>query len=310
MTTNYSDPESLATLAATVNQALIETGRFFRSSGSIQSRAQLKRSIPAAHEQFQFALDDLSEQIFLAKAFLERDYEAIRATKTESQTAQDVAMGETMVKPEPETGEQAQEKVEEVDIKTEQTTEDVTTNPPVPAATELSQPNESDQPVKIEKPCDTPAVPDQSTTETKFDTGQNETAGGGKNDFDLHLDFGDDEIGNQNFLSMNTGGGANETDEFGNSITAGGDAFDLEFEKAGTRGEQQQKQQQQQQQQQQPQPQTGADSQTGEQSEDIIAPGESSFDDLFMGSGDMGDQGLLEGDELMNIEELDDNWFT
>lgn len=223
-----------------------------------------------------------------------------------------MATGETGVKPEPETGEQAPEKAEkEVDIKTEQTTEDVTTNPPAPAAAEPSQPNEPDQPVKVEKPGETPAVPDQSTAETKFDTGQNETAGGGTNDFDLHLDFGDDEIGNQNFLNMNTGGGANETDEFGNSITGGGDAFDLESEKAGagTGGEQQQ-QQQQQQPQPQPQPQTGTDSQTGEQSEDIMAPGESSFDDLFMGSGEMGDKGLLEGDELMNIEELDDNWFT
>lgn len=248
--------------------------------------------------------------------------------------AQDVAMGETGVKPEPEAGEQAPEKTEkEVDIKIEQTTDDVTTNPPAPAAAESSQPNEPDQHVKAEQPGETSAVPDQSTAETKFDTEPNETARGGANDFDLHLDFGNDEIGDQNFLNMNTGGGANEADGsgFGNGIPSGGDAFDLEFEKADAitgeeqrpqqqqpqqqRPQQQQPQQQQPQQQQheqqQPQLQTGTDSQTGEQSaEDIMAPGESSFDDLFMGSGEMDDQGLLEGDELMNINELDDNWFT
>jgi len=250
---------------------------------------------------------------FLAKAFLERDYEAIRATKTETQMAQDVTMSETAVKPEREAGEQAPEKAEkEVDIKIEQTTKDVTTNSPAPAAAEPSQPNEPDQHVKIEQPSETPAVPDQSTAETKFDTELNETAGGAANEFDLHLDFGNDEIGNQNFLNMNTGGGTNEADGsgFGSSIPSGGDAFDLEFEKAGaiTGGEQQP--QQQQHEQPQPQTQPGTDSQTGDQSEDIMAPGESSFDDLFMGSGEMGDQGLLEGDELMNINELDDNWFT
>jgi hypothetical protein len=45
-----------------------------------------------------------------------------------------------------------------------------------------------------------------------------------------------------------------------------------------------------------------------------MAPGESSFDDLFMenenfGGEGLGDQNLL-GDDLMNINELDDNWFT
>nr|KMM71638.1 hypothetical protein CPAG_07941 [Coccidioides posadasii RMSCC 3488] len=55
--------ESLETLTAMVNQTLIETGRFFRNCGSLQSRAQLKRNFPAVHEQYQSALDDLSEQI-------------------------------------------------------------------------------------------------------------------------------------------------------------------------------------------------------------------------------------------------------
>ncbi|OJD10740.1 hypothetical protein ACJ73_09711, partial [Blastomyces percursus] len=59
-----SRDQSLDTLTAMVNQTLIETGRFFRSSGStMRSRTQLKRTLPLAHEQFQQALDDLSEQI-------------------------------------------------------------------------------------------------------------------------------------------------------------------------------------------------------------------------------------------------------
>lgn len=218
-----------------------------------------------------------------------------------------MAVGEAGVKREPEPVAQAPEKAETgVDIKTEPqpTMEASTPNPPAPS-TEPTQPNEPDQPVKVERPEETPAMADQPTaptTETKVETGLNETGGSGVNDFDLHLDFGDDEIGNQNFLNMNTGGGTNETiaaDSSGaGNIPAGGDAFDLEFQKADV-----------QQQQRQPS-QSQTDSQTGEQTEDVMAPGESSFDDLFMGSGEMGDQGLLEGDELMNINELDDNWFT
>jgi hypothetical protein len=58
-----SNPDSLEVLTEMVNQTLIETGRFFQHKGSLQSRAQLKRTIPAAQEQFQSALDNLSEQI-------------------------------------------------------------------------------------------------------------------------------------------------------------------------------------------------------------------------------------------------------
>ncbi|EAS27821.1 uncharacterized protein CIMG_09025 [Coccidioides immitis RS] len=98
--------ESLETLTAMVNQTLIETGRFFRTCGSLQSRTQLKRNFPAVHEQYQSALDDLSEQIFIAKAFLEKDYEAIvlrkstlRASKplatTQEEKTKDVQMEDT-----------------------------------------------------------------------------------------------------------------------------------------------------------------------------------------------------------------------
>jgi hypothetical protein len=83
MAATQSCQESLETLTVMVNQSvgqpchqqqinfhpadpslqLIEIGRFFRASGSMQSRVQLKRTLPAAHEQFQSALDNLSEQI-------------------------------------------------------------------------------------------------------------------------------------------------------------------------------------------------------------------------------------------------------
>jgi hypothetical protein len=72
--------ESLAVLSDMVNQTvqphqilsfqayanslkLVDTGRFFRSSGSMQSRAQLKAALPSAYDNFQLALDNLSEQI-------------------------------------------------------------------------------------------------------------------------------------------------------------------------------------------------------------------------------------------------------
>jgi hypothetical protein len=42
---------------------LIETGRFFRSSGSLQSRMQLKKTLPTTYDEFQASLDTLSKQI-------------------------------------------------------------------------------------------------------------------------------------------------------------------------------------------------------------------------------------------------------
>jgi hypothetical protein len=82
-------------------------------------------------------------------------------------------------------------------------------------------------------------------------------------------------------------------------IPAGGDMFDLELKRAEAFSAQGGTQ----------------DGQQGNNTEDIMAPGESSFDDLFMdnenfGSGDVGDPSMLEGDGLMNINELDDSWFT
>ena len=215
--------------------------------------------------------------------------------------------------PEPQPAMQPPEEAEVgVAIKNElqPTTEDTTTTNP-PSAAGPSQPNEAEQPVKTEKPDEAPTISEQQppapSEETKLETGLDDGGGGGVNEFDLHLDFGDDEMGNQNFLSGSNigagiGGGTNEmTADPSSSVPTGGDAFYMDFEKA---------EQPQQQQQQQP----GADGQGGDNTEDIMAPGESSFDDLFMGSenfgGEGGDQGLLEGDGLMNLNELDDNWFT
>ena len=209
-----------------------------------------------------------------------------------------------------------------VEIKQEpQPTEATPTNqpPPPPEPSQLSEP---EQPVKTEKPDETttPAMP-EGTTETKAEPGGNDTRG--VNEFDLHLDFGDDEIGNQNFLSgsnlgaTTTGDGAQGTPEAHDSsaVTAGGDMFDMELQKVGpivesggeggNQGEGPATSQ--------PAPPMGLESQGGETSEDVMGPGESSFDDLFMDSenfGGEGDQGLLEGDGLMNMSELDDNWFT
>lgn len=187
---------------------------------------------------------------------------------------------------------------------------------PPPAATEPSQPEEQpEKPMKTEKPEE--PVPSADTTEAKAEPGAND--GGGVNEFDLHLDLGDDEIGNRNFLSGSfgataTGDGMPDLDH--SAATAGGDAFDMELQKVS--GSETEQQQQPSQPEPQPPPQemtttSQVDGSGGEMVEDVMGPGESSFDDLFLDSenfGGEGDQGLLEGDGLMNMSELDDNWFT
>lgn len=233
--------------------------------------------------------------------------------------------GEADVKPEPDPAAPASEQTATgVEIKQEPQsakTEAETTpaNQPRPPAPEPSQQSELEKPVKTEKPDETTTsgVPD-GTTETKVQPGGNDA--GGVNEFDLHLDFGDDEIGNQNFLSgsnlgaTTTGDGAQGAPDANNSsaVTAGGDAFDMELQKVGTATESG-PQAGEGQPASQPELSTGLENPGGETSEDVMGPGESSFDDLFMGSenfGGDGDQGLLEGDGLMNMSELDDNWFT
>ncbi|KAA8651909.1 hypothetical protein EYZ11_007346 [Aspergillus tanneri] len=319
---DYSNPESLDILTAMVNQTLIETGRFFRSQGSMQSRAQLKRSIPAAHEQFQCALDSLSEQIFIAKAFLERDYDAIKARKAALQPVQEAVRGESSMKQEPEAAPEPEGTAVDASQIESKSAEDITSAQPLTGAN-ITEQGSAETAVKAEKPDETATAPElvlSGPTEINFDSVLNDT-GAGANEFDLNLDFGNDDLGNENFLSGSNVDGANTgiTDQGGKggeslanqasdfpgmenqdtSMPTGGDAFDLELQKAegfsGIDGTQ--------------------DDLFGGNTEDIMAPGESSFDDLFMesenfGSGGVGDPNLLEGDGLMNINELDDSWFT
>ncbi|EAW07643.1 uncharacterized protein ACLA_023570 [Aspergillus clavatus NRRL 1] len=295
-------------------------GRFFRAGGSMQARSRLKKSIPASHERFQTALDDLSEQIFMAKAFLERDYEELRATRAALQPAEDVVMEEpdqrlgSEAAPESPRKEEIEPETEQADVKAAE--EPVTTHQP--SGAEQAQPEAAEKPVKVEKEDEPTPVPDQpmhGATDINFDSVLPDT-GGGPNEFDLHLDFGDDDIGNQNFLSGSGLGSAGmggepsadqpgaldsafpEAGDDGGNIPSGGDAFDLEFQKADTFPGQGQP----------------ADGQTGNNADDVIGPGESSFDDLFMENENFGGDGLggqnLLGDELMNINELDDSWFS
>lgn len=153
--------------------------------------------------------------------------------------------------------------------------------------------------VKEEKGAENEAAPTEqgfpdSGEALNFDSVLNEH--GGSNAFDLHLDFGNDDMGNQAFLSGTSFENATPsgTDKPGASrppnndiaAPAGEGAFDLELQNTNPDG-----------------------------TDDIIGPGESSFDDLFMESENFGENGTgdlnqLEGDSLMNLNELDDNWFT
>lgn len=170
--------------------------------------------------------------------------------------------------------------------------------------------------------------PPSGSGELNFNPASNDA--GAPNEFDLNLDFGDDNIGNENFLSGSNFGnidhsGHNEQEKSNDTPTntasnahgdmgqdtnvqAGGDAFDLELQRAGVFTGQQ------------PEGQSTNDNSNNNNgnngnNEDAMALGQSSFDELFMesenfGGEGMGDPSLLEGDGLMNINELDDSWFT
>ncbi|RDW76610.1 uncharacterized protein DSM5745_06602 [Aspergillus mulundensis] len=313
-----SNPESLEVLTQMVNQTLIETGRFFQNKGSLQSRSQLKRTIPAAQEQFQSALDSLSEQIFVAKAFLERDYDVIKARKAalRKRPADDVVMGKADAMSAPRTvpipeqtaaagaapdGSESKPIVNDVKIE-EQT--DLNTDQLETAIAHT----------KEEEPHDAGAAPAPSgqdiggSEQIVYGSGLNNSE---SNEFDLNLDFGDNgNAGNEDFFNTNFGDpNADSSLEGGNiqmsntdpgqdhnALATGGDAFDLELQKFAT--------------------QPGdPNEQFGGSTDDIIGPGESSFDDLFMesenmGGNETGDQDLLGGDGLMQLNEFDDTWFT
>lgn len=257
----------------------------------------------------------LTYQQFIAKAFLEKDYEAIRAREAAPQPAEDVAMNDVdqnitaaQVQPsppqiqpqsEPQPVEKAPTSPEKVDLKKE---EPSATEPQTGTTTD-PQPSE-EVPVKEEEndPGAT-SLPDQGMAGAEginFDSVLNDTGGG--NSFDLNLDFGNDDMGNQAFLSGSTFGGPLPDTEKPNTSNpaetsiptpSGGGAFDMELQKSDTGANMF------------PEQGTGAD--------EMMGPGESNFDDLFMETenfGEGGDLNHLEGDSLMNISELDDNWFS
>ncbi|KAJ5832153.1 hypothetical protein N7474_000464 [Penicillium riverlandense] len=198
---NYANPDSLTELSTMLERTLIDTGRLFRKPASMPSKTTLQRSIPAYYESFQEALDNLSEQIFMAKAFLEKDYEAIKA-QTAPQPVEDVVMGDA----EPSKVKLEAEKAPVDDHPVEPKIEEQ------PAVAPTIPETHADTPIKEEKEAE--PVPG----EIDFDSVLNDNAGG-PNDFDLNLDFGDDALGNQAFLSGSTfdkakppdGGGGGES---------------------------------------------------------------------------------------------------
>lgn len=246
---------------------------------------------------------------FIAKAFLEKDYDAIKARDT-APLAQDVVMGDADQKdavdaqplePSKPEDEPNSVKVEEkpaggLDL-------------PAPADAPGPQPCE-DVAVKTEqKPeTETAAEPSgQSLMEghdgINFDSVLNE--GGGSHSFDLSLDFGDDDTGNQAFLSGSGLGGSapsgpdqqSSSQPVDNNTTtgapAGGGAFDLELSK----------------------PDGDPNGFPDQTMDDLMGPGESNFDDLFLetdnlGGDDAGNVNSMEGDSLMNLDELDGDWFN
>lgn len=167
-------------------------------------------------------------------------------------------------------------------------TEDASTKP-AEGAVKLEKPPDQDvagpdvAQISTPNPAPTPAGggagAGEDTDEINFDSILNETSNDGPNEFDLHLDFGNDDMGNQNFLAQS------------NYLPP----------------------------QQQPPPPL-SDGRPSHM-EDFGAAGESSFNDLFMDGDDFGGDGggggggegdtdvNMEGDGLMNLDELDSNWF-
>lgn len=257
----------------------------------------------------------LTYQQFIAKAFLEKDYEAIRAREAAPQPAEDVAMNDvdqnttaTQVQPsppqiQPQSQPEPVEKApspEKVDLKKE---EPSATEPQAGTTTD-PQPSE-EAPVKeeVENDPGVASLADQGLTGAEginFDSVLNDSGGG--NSFDLNLDFGNDDMGNQAFLSGSTFGGplpdtekpnASNPAETSIPTPSGGGAFDMELQKSDTG--------------------TNMFPEQGTGGDEMMGPGESNFDDLFMETenfGESGDLNHLEGDSLMNISELDDNWFS
>lgn len=242
---------------------------------------------------------------FIAKAFLERDYEALKASHAVPQPIEDVAMSDADQQLQPEIQPAPAEKVEVITELVPKLEETVSARQPTPA--QIKTEIQSGDDVIFKSEHDNTGAPDPSFPEANedltFDSVLNDN--GGNNDFGLSLEFNDDDMGNQAFLSGSnltapgTTGGADKpsTTQPEGKITgvpAGGGAFDMELQKTEGDGENFLGQ--------------------GNSGEDFMGPAESNFDDLFMDTDNFGENGgdfnQLEGDSLMNVNELDDNWFN
>jgi hypothetical protein len=222
---------------------------------------------------------------------------------------EDIAMPEAPV---PTVGEHVQETIEkpeptEKPIKTEPATmpdSGMFSDQPIasiePVTTTTTEPIAA---VKVDETTDNgfQQLPVSMGDEMNFDQ-MLATTGQAPNDFDLNFNFTNDEIGDQNFLAGADFGNANATmggdtnnDNGANAISSllpglesyasnnAGDSFNFDLPKLGGNG--------------------GHD--------DLMAPGESSFDDLFLEKNDLeGNDNLLAGDELMSLGELDDSWLS
>jgi hypothetical protein len=249
---------------------------------------------------------------------LENDYEAMTAKKVAptpkpvtaplpSLPVEDVTMAEA-----PATTEDEPRETVEVKSEIPNETEKLESIPPPPPGEEKgpdAQNAPENQSVDIETEdapttLGDPGLPVTSGEELTFDSMLASVGEDGTNDFDLNLNFtnDDDDVGNQNFLAgtnfLDSGGGTS-TDPAGASISSllpglesyaadpnsnGGD-FNLELQNLGDG--------------------------THVPQDDIMGPGESSFDDLFMEKDQLdGDENLLGGDGLMDLGELDDSWFN
>lgn len=241
---------------------------------------------------------------FIAKAFLEKDYDAIKAREA-APVLEDVVMSDADEKGaevQPPPAEQPVPIAESVKVEPK-AEEEALAEVPQPAEGMPEAPSGSDAPVKQEKDSGNDVSAGQGFPGANEGINFDSVLGGdGANSFDLNLDFGNDDMGDQAFLSGTFGNGtetsadkpaASMPGEDSTSAPAGGDAFDLELQNPGMDSN--------------PFP----DQNTGD---DIMGPGESSFDDLFMETENLGEDGTgelnqLEGDSLMNLNELDDNWF-
>lgn len=226
---------------------------------------------------------------FIAKAFLERDYEALKATSTPL-PVEDVAMSDVNEQVKIEDQPQLAEKAE-IDIESEAPKVEEAAPVSQPTPTEPKpEPQEEQPPIKQEGGTALNQAFPGTNEDLTFDSVLNES--GNTNDFGLSLDFNDDDMGNQAFLSgSNFTGGADKSNT--PQPPTGGGAFDMELQK--TEGDE------------------GNFLEQGN-TEDFMGPAESNFDDLFLDTENFeengGDFNQLEGDSLMNVNELDDNWFN